>query len=128
MDLYDALKAGTSADDLLKQFHKELDAAKTRIKQEEDNARFLDAARYNLAEAIVDYVDAWLGPDGGADLFISDAEEVVDMIKNMETEAAMTTLILDDFLDPNDESKDKDAAAEVEKLLKDLFSGFKDLL
>lgn len=61
MDLYEALKAGTSAEELLAAFHKDLDAATARITEEKNTAadqEYLAECRSALADAIVDYTIA----------------------------------------------------------------------
>ena len=64
MDLYEALKAGTSEEELLKAFHKDLDEANARIAAEEEAAadkEYLADCREYLAEAIIEYTKALLG-------------------------------------------------------------------
>lgn len=68
MDLYEALKAGTSPEDLLKKFHEELDAANARLveeaaasKEAERKATELIDARTYLADAIIEYGEALFG-------------------------------------------------------------------
>lgn len=66
MDLYEALKAGTSEEELLKAFHKDLDEANARIAAEEEAAadkEYLANCRDSLAEAIIEYAKAFLGED-----------------------------------------------------------------
>ena len=66
MDLYEALKAGTSEEELLKAFHKDLDEANARIAAEEEAAadkEYLADCRECLAEAIIEYAKAFLGED-----------------------------------------------------------------
>lgn len=79
MDLYEALKAGSSAEDLLTAFHKELDAAQTRITEEEDalaNQEYLADCRTELAEAILNYTEA-LCEDWTDDLTVESVEEIL---------------------------------------------------
>ena len=54
--IYDELKSGRSAEELRKIFEKEIDAAQTKIKSEEDTS--LTKARINLVHAIVTYLQA----------------------------------------------------------------------
>lgn len=54
--IYDELKSGKSAEELRKIFEKEIDAAQTKIKSEEDTS--LTKARINLVHAIVTYLQA----------------------------------------------------------------------
>ena len=57
MDLYEALKAGTSADELEDKFQEELRAALKRYNAEED----LNNTREELAAEIIDYLALVLG-------------------------------------------------------------------
>lgn len=80
MDLYEALKAGTSADELLKKFQEELNAAEERITEENEAAaaqeeyeECLADARHDAATYLAEYInllthnsecdDSWTGPD-----------------------------------------------------------------
>ena len=60
MELYDALKEGYTAEDLLNQFKEDLKAAEAKVK-EEAAAADLDTLRTNLAEAFVPYMEAIIG-------------------------------------------------------------------
>ena len=90
MDLYEALKAGTSAEELLKAFHKDLDEANARIAAEEEAAadkEYLADCRECLAEAIIEYAKAFLGED--LDESFS-AESVIETLKGFEKEMEQT--------------------------------------
>lgn len=70
MDLYEALKAGTSAEELLQAFHKDLDEANARIAEEEaaatkakEHELYLSDCRKNLAIALSDYINAYFDED-----------------------------------------------------------------
>lgn len=96
MDLYEALKTGTSSDELLNAFNKELAAAKTRIEKEEATAakekereQELNTSRYAFACALNDYAKAILNRDEpfeeDEDLFIDNLEEaLVEFEKEMK--------------------------------------------
>lgn len=60
MDLYEALKDGTSADELVATFTKELEAAKAKLKEETEAEQVAQYRSY-LADAIYDYVSALTG-------------------------------------------------------------------
>ena len=86
MDLYEALKAGTSAEELLKAFHKDLDEANARIAAEEEAAadkEYLADCRECLAEAIIEYAKAFLGEDLDKSFSI---ESVVETLEGFEKE------------------------------------------
>ena len=81
MDLYEALKAGTSEEELLKAFHKDLDEANARIAAEEEAAadkEYLADCRECLAEAIIEYVKAFLGED------LDESFSVKSVVKTLE--------------------------------------------
>lgn len=77
MDLYEALKAGTSPDELERKFQEELDAARKRYYAEED----LNDTREELAAEIIDYLALVLGKDFVKDFSVKD---IVEMLKSME--------------------------------------------
>lgn len=89
MDLYEALKSGTSEEELLKMFHKDLDAATARITKEKEaeekaaaDAEYLSDCRECLAEAIIEYAEAFLG-EGSCTLAI---DETINLLKEFEKE------------------------------------------
>ena len=86
MDLYEALKAGTSEEELLKAFHKDLDEANARIAAEEEAAadkEYLADCRECLAEAIIEYAKAFLGEDLDKSFSV---ESVVETLEGFEKE------------------------------------------
>lgn len=90
MDLYEALKAGTSAEELLKAFHKDLDEANARIAAEEEAAadkEYLADCRECLAEAIIAYAEAFLGEDLDESFSV---ESVVETLEGFEKEMEQT--------------------------------------
>ena len=87
MSLYEALKTGTSAQELLKMFYKNLDEANARIAAEEEAAadkEYLADCRWYLAEAIIEYAKAFLGED--LDESFSSVESVVETLEGFEKE------------------------------------------
>ena len=91
MDLYEALKAGTSAEELLKAFYKDLDEANARIAAEQKEAaadkEYLTDCRECLVEAIIEYAKALFGED--LDESFS-ADSVIETLKGFEKEAKQT--------------------------------------
>lgn len=86
MDLYEALKAGTSAEELLKAFHKDLDEANARIAAEEEAAadkEYLADCRECLAEAIIEYAEAFLGEELDESFSV---ESVIETLEGFEKE------------------------------------------
>lgn len=94
MDLYEALKAGTSAEELLKAFHKDLDEANARIAAEEEAAadkEYLADCREYLAEAIIEYAEAFLGEDLDESLSVESVIETLEEYeKEMEQDVALS--------------------------------------
>ena len=90
MDLYEALKAGTSEEELLKAFHKDLDEANARIAAEEEAAadkEYLANCRECLAEAIIEYTKALLGDDLDESISI---EYIIKLLKEFEEDMKQT--------------------------------------
>ena len=86
MDLYEALKAGTSEEELLKAFHKDLDEANARIAAEQEataDKEYLANCRDSLAEAILEYTKALLGEDLDDSISV---ESVVETLEGFEKE------------------------------------------
>ena len=97
MDLYEALKAGTSAEELLKAFHKDLDEANARIAAEEEAAakaaakeEHLADCRENLAEAILDYAETLFGEDLSESYSIDSIVEIFEEFEKDMKELGMT--------------------------------------
>lgn len=98
MDLYEALKAGTSAQELLDAFYKDLDAANERIaaekaeeeakaaaaakqKEEEELQYQLSVARADAADFLADYLNILFQKD--EDIYF-DPEEIEDALSELE--------------------------------------------
>lgn len=98
MDLYEALKAGTSAQELLDAFYKDLDAANERIaaekaeeeakaaaaakqKEEEELQYQLSVARADAADFLADYLNLLFQKD--EDIYF-DPEEIEDALSELE--------------------------------------------
>ena len=77
MDLYEALKAGTSPDELERKFQEELAAARKKYYAEED----LNDTREELAAEIIDYLALVLGKEFVKDL---DRKDIVEVLKSIE--------------------------------------------
>ena len=77
MDLYEALKAGTSPDELERKFQEELAAARKKYYDEED----LNATREELAAEIIEYLSLVLGKE-----FVKDfnRKDIIELLKSME--------------------------------------------
>ena len=97
MDLYEALKAGTSCDELVKTFQKELDAAKAKLDKEAETRKNqeLDKIRANLAIDIRDYL-AYLIGEEYTDSF-SD-KDIYDTLHSLEDSMKEIAALYNDLL------------------------------
>ena len=97
MDLYEALKAGTSCDELVKTFQKELDAAKAKLDKEAETRKNqeLDKIRANLAIDIRDYLAYVIGEEY-ADSF-SD-KDIYDTLHSLEDSMKEIAALYNDLL------------------------------
>lgn len=101
MDLYEALKAGTSAEELLKAFHKDLDEANARIAAEQEAAadkEYLADCRECLAEAIIEYAKAFLGEDLDKSFSVESVVETLEGFEKEMEQAAAFSKKLDKIL------------------------------
>lgn len=102
MDLYEALKAGTSAEELLKAFHKDLDEANARIAAEEEAAadkEYLADCRECLAEAIIEYAKAFLGEDLDESFSVKSVVETLEGFEKEMEQAVAFSKKLDKILE-----------------------------
>lgn len=98
MDLYEALKGGTSADELVATFTKELEAAKAKLK-EETEAEQVAQYRSELAEAIYDYISALIGFET-PNFTVADIEKD---LKGIEKEIVPVLTLLSGFTSAKEE-------------------------
>lgn len=106
MDLYEALKGGTSEDELQKSFDEELAKARMRIaaekkKEEEESLKKVkqqqvDYCREALAESILEYANSLFGSDI---LAIYPIEDIEEELKNFEKEVDNLYDLLSTFND-----------------------------
>ena len=117
MDLYEALKSGTSAEELLQTFNKELDAAKDRVAAEEKEAKeaaakkqeqeeYVADCRVVLADAIVNYADAIcdMQEAGSTDLKFEDVEEALIQFEKSLEKANASLNVWDELWDALDKA------------------------
>jgi len=128
MDLYEALKAGTSCDELVKTFQKELDAAKAKLDKEAETRKNqeLDKIRANLAIDIRDYL-AYLIGEEYADSF-SD-KDIYDTLCSLESSMKEIAALYNDLLvSTKATNKSKENTTKVNKtddeIIKDFLSFF----
>ena len=98
MDLYEALKSGTSADELVATFNKELEAAKAKLK-EETEAEQIAYYRKDLADAIYDYISALTGFKTPT----LTVEEIEKELKSIEKDLGPVLTLLSAFVEPKEE-------------------------
>ena len=128
MDLYEALKAGTSCDELVKTFQKELDAAKAKLDKEAETRKNqeLDKIRANLAMDIRDYL-AYLIGEEYADSF-SD-KDIYDTLCSLEDSMKEIAALYNDLLvSTKTTSKPKENTIKAKRtddeIIKDFLSFF----
>lgn len=95
MDLYEALKSGTSIEELIETFNRDLDEANARItaeKEEEANKEYLAVCRAHLAKLVLEYVEALLGEDCSDVISI---EAIEEMLLQYEKELSNTLKTFD---------------------------------
>ena len=115
MDLYEALKEGATEEELLTAFKKELAEAAAQLNAEEEAERqeALEDARWDLADALLAYMDI-LFNDGSLDDVTDD--DVYDALCDLEEmnylESLCGVLI---SMDPSEEEEDPSAAEEKSK-------------
>lgn len=93
MDLYEALKAGTSEAELMEAFKKDLEDARNRVQEEAataQNEEILNAARENLISSIIDYAEAISGED-----YSDFEEEIESTLKSFEENLGSFKMIKD---------------------------------
>ena len=99
MDLYEALKDGTSADELVATFTKELEAAKAKLKEETEAERMLCYHRSCLAEAIYDYISELTG----VETLSFTVPEIEKELKSIEKDLGPVLTLLSGFVEPKEE-------------------------
>ena len=98
MDLYEALKDGTSADELVATFTKELEAAKAKLKAETEEEQVAQYRSY-LADAIYNYISALTGFKTPT----LTVEEIEKELKSIEKDLGPVLTLLSAFVEPKEE-------------------------
>ena len=124
MDLYEALKAGSSKEDLVKTFQKDLDAAMARLKADkekekkaEENKKLLKELREFVASNLTDYLN-----------MLSDKsnryhyEDMVKCLENFEKQYQQSKQ-LDAWLKKAG-YKPSNSYPSIEELLREVFENF----
>lgn len=116
MDLYEALKSGTSIEVLKNAFDKELKEATAKLEAEkraQELAHYVDIARGNLIEALLQYCEV-IGCKTDSD----DAEELEETFKNLENTFRGLKQSFDDIAKSTEESDDDILQNFVKKLFR----------
>ena len=124
MDLYEALKAGTSINELQNTFYKELEEATSRIRKEEEQAKAAAAAeknkkhlaesRANFADSIVEYLNNIFSNEGLEK--IESSKTVYEMLEAFEEDIKP---ILNFYISQTQKEKESDDSIII-KFLKNL--------
>lgn len=128
MDLYEALKSGTTSEELEKKFKEELNAAKAKLDKEAETRKNeeLNKVRADLAMDIRDYL-AYLIGEEYADSF-SD-KDIYDALCSLESNMKEIAALYNDLLvSTKATSKPKENTTKVNKtddeIIKDFLSFF----
>ena len=143
MDLYEALKQGTSSDELVDAFYRDLNIAKTRIEEEEAQKReeekkaaemqeYLEIARENFANAMLEYTAALTGYfDLVEDSATYDSMMVIieDLLSGLETDfteskKSTKSTKTKTNTDTKDKSKDKNLNLKQQKSDEEIIRAF----
>jgi ABC-type Zn uptake system ZnuABC Zn-binding protein ZnuA len=111
MNLYEALKSGTTADELKETFTKELEEATAKLKKEKEEAQkraeekkaheeYLDLCTRDLAYAFIDFYTALLGKEFSTEevLKFNDVYEALKSINKINMTIDTDDKIIADFL------------------------------
>lgn len=122
MDLYEALKSGTTPEELVATFHKDLEAAQKKYDKETQSDKVLDGARHQLAGAICIYAQALFGKGMGP----TDVDDVERVLKDKEQEVKDTVQILKELKELADDIERKMPKEKKLKTDDDILKAFLD--
>ena len=128
MDLYEALKSGTTSEELEKKFKEELTAAKAKFKAEEESRNaILDTLRTDLALDIKDYISYLCGQEYEDLISENDIKNgLIAFEKDVaEFRSLMSALFPEDKAKPKKASAKKPEAKTDDEVIKDFLSLFK---
>lgn len=116
MELYEALKSGTSAEDLEAAFHKELAAAQEQIATEQNKeaeAAYLKECRDRLSLALYDYAHALVGEKDEHPIGIEEIEkDLLDFEQEMKKFSKLTNKLKNFKVPKNFVNNDDDVIIE----------------
>lgn len=128
MDLYEALKSGTTSEELEKKFKEELTAAKAKFKAEEESRNaILDTLRTDLALDIKDYISYLCGQEYDDLISENDIKNgLIAFEKDVaEFRSLMSALFPEDKAKPKKTPAKKPEAKTDDEVIKDFLSLFK---
>ena len=128
MDLYEALKSGTTSEELEKKFKEELTAAKAKFKAEEESRNaILDTLRTDLALDIKDYISYLCGQEYEDLISENDIKNgLIAFEKDVaEFRSLMSALFPEDKAKPKKAPAKKPEAKTDDEIIKDFLSLFK---
>lgn len=124
MDLYEALKSGTTSEELEKKFKEELTAAKAKFKAEEESRNaILDTLRTDLALDIKDYISYLCGQE--YDDLISENDIKNGLIAFEKDVAEFRSLMSALFPKNKTKASKKSEAKTDDEVIQDFLSLFK---
>lgn len=128
MDLYEALKSGTTSEELEKKFKEELTAAKAKFKAEEESRNaILDTLRTDLTLDIKDYISYLCGQEYEDLISENDIKnELIAFEKDVaEFRSLMSALFPEDKAKPKKAPVKKPESKTDDEVIKDFLSLFK---
>ena len=122
MDLYEALKSGTTPEELVATFHKDLEAAQKKYEKEAQSDQALNYARGQLANALCVYAQVLFGKE----MKHTDVQDVEQVLKDKEQEIKDTVQILKELKELSDSIEQKIPKAKKPKTDDDILKAFLD--
>ena len=112
MDLYEALKNGTSAEELISAFNKDMEAAKKRLEQEKkkEKTEARNKSRSKFASAILDYFASCLDESCYALPTVTELEE---LLKGFEEEMQGSMGLIDELSRSLEYNKKEPVGVEI---------------
>ncbi len=116
MDLYEALKEGATEEELLTAFKKELAEAAAKLSTEADEAErqeALEDARWDLADALLAYMDILFNDGSFDDITDADVYDALCDLEEMNYLESLCGVFVG--MDPSEEEEEPSAAEEKSK-------------
>lgn len=116
MDLYEALKEGATEEELLTAFKKELAEVVAQLRAEEDEIErqeALEDARWDLANALLEYMSILFNDDSFDDITDADVYDVLSDLEEMNYLESLCGILVN--MDSSKEEQKPSAAEEKSK-------------